>query len=164
MANKIIRVVVGIVIAIGLLIGIYFILPGQYKWPITEAIQESTNDQYLNMINTYKAAKVPNTDVTFDQLLTTNCSNPAWHVEKVVEGVSYQVIATGYKVDVQYVKELDPNSSIHYTNTSMKIVFDVTVKEDGSFKTNGYSVAYGDAVQDDYGKKASLAKLAENVE
>ena len=43
MANKIFRVILGIIIVCGVLFGIYYVLPGHFKNPITQAYQEATN-------------------------------------------------------------------------------------------------------------------------
>ena len=59
MGNKIARVVIGILIACAVIVGVYFILPGSVKNPITAWLQNTTDDNYIVIVTALQNSKVP---------------------------------------------------------------------------------------------------------
>ena len=85
MLNKIIRVVLGIIIAAAILVGIYLVLPGQYKNPITEKLQGITKDWTTGVVEDIKNIKMPTSkelklDKTFGAAFS-QYNNPSWIVD-----------------------------------------------------------------------------------
>ena len=150
MGNKIARIVLGIVIACALLFGIYVILPGQFKMPLTAYIQSSFNSNYDPIVNTLKDATVPkNKERTFDASMKAATKNSAWTIKPIVTddagNGSYEVYCDGYKCTVTFEKDNNSDSMMTHTNAHVRLVFRVT--------KNGSEIKIGDKVVET-GKKA----------
>ena len=133
MANKIGRIVLGIVIIAALLVGIYYILPGQYKNPLTASIQSATNNNYSVIVDKVKASTIPkHKGVTYDSALNAKTRNLAWTIKKVnVDDAGdglYDVYADGYKCTVTFENEATSDSMITQTNAHVRIVFQIQKK------------------------------------
>ncbi len=160
MANKIIKGVIAVIIIAAVLVGVYFVMPGQVKFKINQFYQENFDDNAAKYITEYKAMKIPGTDVTFDKAFENKAKNHSWYVEEVVEGIQYKVHLNGYKMDIVYLQE-DGSNSQHFTNTHAEYTFDVVVQEDGSHKNTGWHFLVDGNEKPEYDKKASAQSLAQ---
>ena len=128
MVNKILRVVIGIIIAVGLLIGIYIILPGKYKMPLTETIQGFTKSWSVDVINDLKNAKVPNNDMSFGAMLS-RYSSPAWTIaDDVVDDLgngSMTVYGDTFDCTVAMASQMADDKNVTFTNAHVRLIFDV---------------------------------------
>ena len=136
MINKIGRIILGIVIICGLAVGIYYILPGQYKNPLTAKIQESMDGANYNaLIGTIKATTIPkNKGITYDAAMTKATQDAAWTYKKIAVddagNGSYDVYCDGYKYTMTFEADDNDDSMITKTNAHIRLVFHV--KKDGS--------------------------------
>ena len=131
MGTKIARFVIGIIIIAAVVVGIYFVLPGQYKNPITAVLQSATDSNYDTIVNTLKGSTIPkNKDVTFDKAMIAGTANPAWTIEKVsvddAGNGTYKVYADGYKCTVTFENETNSDGMVTHTNAHIRLIFDVT--------------------------------------
>lgn len=134
MANKIFRVILGIIIVCGVLFGIYYVLPGHFKNPITQAYQEATNKYASTAFDTLKKAGVPKHEgVTFDSMMTNALGDHTWIIAPNGNGVDKEsgngvmtVYCDGYKCDIsiQDAKQTDTNNT--YSQAHVRLVFNVT--------------------------------------
>ncbi len=127
MFNKIMRVILGIVIACGILFAVYTFLPGEYKNPITQTIQGITKSWSKDVIDEIKNAKVPNNDITFGAMLD-KFESPAWVIsDDVTDDLgngSMTVSGYAYRLTVAMPNQMADNN-ITFTNTHVKLTFDV---------------------------------------
>ena len=147
MGNKVARVILGIVIIVGILVGAYFILPGSVHYPIKAFIQEKTNDNYSKVIEPLKAAKVPkNKDFTFGDAFESNTEHPAWTIEESdvddKGNGSYIIYADGFNITVALESEENSDGLITRTNAHFRCRFDVT-KEGSVIKVNNKTMEEG---------------------
>lgn len=169
MVNKIFRVVIGILVIAGVIYGIYFILPGQYKGPIRQAIQEMIDSDAKKLADEYRNAKVPKNDgVTFEKMMLSASASPSWYVKTISEQADkvtgeYEVSVDGYKVTLEMPHENGQTNKQVYTNAHVKIVFNVSRAADGTLKTTGWKLFINDAEQDDFYKQAACDDMSEMV-
>ena len=131
MGNKIGRIVLGIIIIAGILVGGYYLLPGQVKNPITEKLQDMTDDNYAVVTGAVKAATIPkNKGVTFESAMLKKTEHPAWTIKKIsvddAGNGSYDVYADGYKCTVSMENETNDTGMVTFTNAHVQLVFHVT--------------------------------------
>ena len=144
MANKIGRIVLGIIIIVGILVGGYFLLPGQVKNPLTAKLQDMTDANYAVITGAVKNATIPkNKGVTFDSAMTNKTEHPAWTIKKIsvddAGNGSYDVYADGYKCT--------------FTNAHVQLVFHITKQ--------GSEIKIGDKVVEE-GKAAAPSEVNVN--
>lgn len=161
MVNKIFRVVLGIIVACGVLFGIYYVLPGQYKHPITQGIQQTFQSDVAMLANTYKFMKVPENDMTFEQMMKGATSGSCWVVTTVEadrsSGVgTYEVHAYGFKTTISMPKENGDEKMKTYTERPLEIVFFTTKGADGKVTNSGYKVIIDNEEQNEYYRQAAL--------
>ena len=147
MGNKVARILLGIVIIVGILVGAYFILPGSVHYPIKAFIQEKTNDNYSKVIDPLKAANVPkNKEFTFGDAFESNTEHAAWTIEESdvddAGNGSYIIFADGYNLTVELESEENSDSLITRTNAHFRCRFDVT-KEGSVIKVNNKEIQEG---------------------
>ncbi len=140
MGNRITRIILGIIIALAALVGIYFILPGSVKYPLQAWFQKTFQSERYSITDTYKNAKVPGYDVTFGDLVDKAGDGGAWVVEVQEEsddGKSgkYYIHAYIKKVDVSMEHENGQENLITHSGADVEIRFDCTKKADGSVTT-----------------------------
>ncbi len=133
MKNKVFRTIFGIIIVVGLLFGIYCILPGQYKMPLKETIQSITMSWSEDVVKTLKNAQVPNNSTTFGSMMA-RYDGSAWTIgEKLVDDLgngTMTVYADCYKCTVKVENQMTDDNSITHTNAHVRLTFDVT-RENG---------------------------------
>ncbi|MCR5213906.1 MAG: hypothetical protein K6E10_05785 [Eubacterium sp.] len=155
MANKIVRIIVGILIFCGIVVGAYFILPGSVKYPITQYLQsnfDTTN--YNSVVNAVKASTIPgNKGITYESAMNGTCDGPSWTYEKVftddLGNGTYNVFVDGYKTTVTF-ESADSDGMITNTNAHFRVTFQV--------QKNGSEIKIGDKVLE-AGKKAEPMKI-----
>ncbi len=159
MANKIGRVIIGIIILCAAAVVTYLVLPGSLKYPLTAKIQDSTDTNYATIVNAVKSATVPkNKKVTFEQMMSVT-DGPAWTIKKVsVDDAGngmYKVFCDGYKTTVSWENENNDDSMVTHTESHVRIEFNIN--KNGSEITIGKDeveagkVAYPDTIiVDDY--------------
>ena len=129
MKNKVSRVIIGIIVVVGLLIGIYFILPGQVKMPLKETIQSITMKFSEDVTRTLKNATVPNNSTTFGSMMA-RYKGSAWTIgDKTVDAIgngTMVVYADCFKCTVKMENQMTDDNSITHTNAHVRLTFDVT--------------------------------------
>ena len=146
MGNKVARILFGIIIAVGVLVGGYFILPGKVHYPIKQFIQSKTNDNYEKVIEPLKKAPIPkNKKATFGDSFEKKTDNTAWTIEdSEVDDKgngSYTIFADGYNVTVSLEGD-DTDSLITHTNAHFRCTF-VVEKQGTEIKVNGKKLEEG---------------------
>lgn len=164
MFNKICKVVIGIVVVVLVLFGIYKILPGQYSYGIRQTFQEMTDKNAKKIIDVYSNANVPDhKGVTYDKMLLENGSNPSWYVETVSEEAGkYKVYANAYKVTLELEKQDGSDSNKVYTRAHVELVFEVTYSSEKA-TIDKVTMYINDEIQDDYYKQAAFDVMCRNV-
>jgi len=143
MGNKIARIILGIVIAVAVIAGIYFVLPGQYKNPITQTIQMKTNKNYSEIVDVLKKSTIPkNKEKEFGSVFETAVGNPAWTIKEIsVDDAgdgAYDVYADGYKTTITFENDTADDSMVTHTNAHVRLIFHITKK--------GKEISIGDKV------------------
>ena len=131
MANKIGRIILGIVIACAVIAGVYFVLPGQYKNPITQTIQMKTNSNYSEIVDVLKSATIPkNKEKEFGAVFEAAVGNPAWTIKEIsvddAGNGSYDVYADGYKTTISFENETNDDGMVTHTNAHIRLIFHIT--------------------------------------
>lgn len=152
MANKIIRIIVGIAILAAILVGGYFILPGSVKWPLTQWYQENFDDNAKAVIDGVAAGTVPShKGLDYKSCFEAATDSPGWHAEKVlvddVGNGSYDVFVDGYKCTVTMPSE-DNDAMKTLTNAHVRLVFHVE-KSGTTLKVGGKEIEAGKKVSPD---------------
>ena len=130
MGNKVARILFGIIIAGGILVGGYFILPGKVHYPIKQFIQSKTNDNYEKIVEPLKKAKIPkNKEITYGEAFDKLDGN-AWTIEDSDvddkgDG-TYTIYADAYNITVSLEGEDSDDSLITKTNAHVRCEFNVT--------------------------------------
>ena len=158
MANKIGRIVLGIIIIAGILVGGYFLLPGQVKNPLTAMLQDMTDANYAVITGALKSATIPkNKGVTFENAMINKTEHPAWTIKKIsvddAGNGSYDVYADGYKCTVSMENETNDTGMVTFTNAHVQLVFHVTKQ--------GSEIKIGDKVVEE-GKSAAPSEVNVN--
>ena len=84
MANKIGRIIIGIVVVCALAFVIYMVLPGQYKNPLKATLQSKTNSNYEDVVGKVKGSLVlKNKEFTYEDMMISATANPAWTMEEI---------------------------------------------------------------------------------
>ncbi len=135
MANKIGRIIIGIVIVAALAFVIYTVLPGQYKNPLKATLQSKTNSNYEDVVGKVKGSLVyKNKDFTYEDMMISATANPAWTMEEISVddngNGAYDVYADGYKTTVSFENEDNSDGMVTHTNAHVRLTFHVT--KDGS--------------------------------
>ena len=159
MFNKVMRVLIGIIIACAVLFGVYMILPGEYKNPITETVQGITKTWSKDVINDIKNAKVPNNDITFGAMLDKFAS-PAWTIADDVTddhgNGSMTVYGDVYRLTVA-MKNQQADNNITFTNVHVRLTFDVQRSNGKLTRLNLRTVTVGET---EYGQESPYWQLA----
>lgn len=130
MANKIGRIIVGIIIAAALIFVVYMVLPGSLKFPLKAKLQDSTDSNYATIVNAVKGSSVPkHKKMSFDKMMSCTDS-PAWTIQKVsVDDAGngmYDVFCDGYKTTVSFANETNDDSMVTHTDSHVRLIFHVT--------------------------------------
>lgn len=171
MANRIIRIIVGIAIIAGILVGGYFILPGSVKWPLTQWYQTNFDENAKTVMEGVWSGTLPgHKGLDYKSCLETACDSPGWHVEKVVVddvgNGSYQVYADGYKCTITMPSE-DNDAMKTLTNAHVQLIWNVQ-KSGTTLTVGGKEIEAGKKVAPDtikvaeetYGKDAAYYQKA----
>lgn len=131
MANKIGRILLGIIILAAIFVGGWYILPGSVKNPILASYQQRTNDHYDELVGAVKAATVPkNKKVTFDMMMSGVSEDSCWTIEEgSVDDAgngTYKVYADAYKVTVAFENENNDDGMVTHSNSHVRLQFDIT--------------------------------------
>ena len=148
MNNGAVRVVIGILIGCAILVGAYFILPGNLKNPITAFLEKTfEGDKYTTVIDPIKECTVPkHKKVTLDAAMQAATKNAVWTykktaVDKAGNG-SYEVYCDGYKCTVSLENDQTADSMITHTNAHVRLTFYVE-KNGTELKVGGKTVESG---------------------
>ncbi len=159
MFNKVMRVLIGIIIACAILFGVYTFLPGEYKNPITQTIQEFTKSWSKDVVNEIKGAKVPNNDITFGEMLE-KFSGPAWTIaDDVTDDLgngSMTVYGDTYRCTVSMPNQMADNNITH-TNVHVRLTFDVQRSNGKLTRINLKTITVGET---EYGQDSPYWQLA----
>ena len=165
MGNRIVRVVLGIIIGIAALVGIYLILPGNLKYPMQEWFQKTFQSSAYEVSEHYMKTKVPKQDITFGDMIA-NCSNgsSAWVCEVLSESEDkstglYTLHAYAYKVDVSMEHENGQENLQSYSQAGVEITFEVEKKGKDNFVTRAYNVYIDEQYMNDFYKAQALQSL-----
>ncbi len=163
MGNRIARIILGIVIGIAALIGIYLVLPGSIKHPLQEWFQSTFQSAKHELAETYKKAKVPGFDVTFGTMLEKAGDGSSWIVDVIDESEdgssgTYEVYAYAQKVDLALEPENGQDNQVNYSKAEIEIQFNVQ-KKNGSPVTTSYIIRVDDVPQSDHYRSEILKCL-----
>ncbi len=105
MANRIFRIILGIVLVIGAVVGIYFVLPGSIKHPLQEKLQSFLKSDQFEAITYLKGITVPNSDMNFGDMIENAGKHGSWIIEDSDVGEDgksgpYEIHAYVYDVDL----------------------------------------------------------------
>ena len=147
MGNKVARILLGIAIAVGILVGGYFILPAKVHYPVKQFIQSHTNDNYEKIIEPLKKGAIPkHKKETFGEAFERNTDGPAWTIEESdvddKGNGTYVVYADGFNVTVSLEDEENSDSLITRTNSHFRCTFNVE-KQGAEMKVNGKKMEEG---------------------
>ena len=131
MANKIGRIVLGIVILCAIAVGVYYILPGSIKNPLTASLQNMTDDNYAIIVDQVKATTIPkNKGVTYENAFINKTEHPAWTIKKIsvddAGNGAYDVYVDGYKCTVSMENETNDTGMVTQTNAHVQFIFRIT--------------------------------------
>ncbi len=154
MANKIGRILIGIIVLAAIAVGIYYILPGNIKNPLTATLQSNTNDNYAPIVDALKGATIPkNKGITYDSKISVQDSN-AWTIKEIsvddAGNGSYDVYADAYKVTVSVENNTNDTGMVTHTNAHIRLTFHVN--------KNGSEIKIGDKVVE-AGKAATPSEI-----
>ncbi|MBO4862802.1 MAG: hypothetical protein J5517_00400 [Eubacterium sp.] len=143
MANKIGRIILGIIILAAAFTGIYFILPGSIKNPLTAKFQEMTDDNYSIIVDQMKQATIPkHKGVTYENAFINKTEHPAWTIKKIsvdeAGNGAYDVYVDGYKCTVSMENETNDTGMMTFTNAHVQLIFHI--------KKQGNEIKIGDKV------------------
>ena len=172
--NNAIKTVIGILIVAAVLVGIFFILPGQVKSPLLQWYQTNFDDQAAMVIEKGKNLKPVQleekdpdfkVDSTLDELLRSNSTAVSWYAEALdKEAGRYILHANAYKVTVQYTKQNNDDTSQHFTNEHLELYINATIKNgEVVFEKASYGVNLKDSALDAYGRKKVMEEFEKNV-
>lgn len=147
MGNKVARILLGIIIACGILVGGYYILPAKFQNPITQFIQKQTNDNYDVLVNACKNGEIPkNKKVTFGEAFDERTESVTWLIEEFSVDEKgngeYYVYGQGFNFTVALESNDNDDSLKTATNASYKVSFDV-IKDGNTIKINNKEVKEG---------------------
>jgi len=158
MGNKVGRILIGIAIIAVAFFVIYKILPGRVKYPLQQAIQSKTDDNYATLVDTIKASTVPkNKKVTFGDMVAGMDDKSAWTIEKFsvdkAGNGSYIVYADAYDFTVSFENENNDDGMVTHTDAHVKLSFSVEKNGNeikmGKKKVEAGEVCYPTAVEID---------------
>ena len=174
MGNRVIRVVLGIVLGLAALVGVYFILPGSIKHPIQEKLQSWFMKDKFETIEYLKKQKVPETEHTFEEMLAGCGEHGSWYIDVANVGDdgksgSYEVHAFVTKVDISMAQENGQENLKSYTQATVDIQFNVDRKvgAEQEYFVKSILVTVDDEPQNEwYSKRAlrSMAKKSKSVD
>lgn len=168
MGNRVIRIVLGIVIALAALVGIYLVLPGNMKNPLIEFFQKTFQKNTYAVSEYYMKQQVPKQDITFGDMIANCGDGSAWVTDVLQESEDgstgqYEVHAWAYKVDVGMDQENGQENLKNYTQATVEVRFNVKkIVEEGQSKyvTTSYNVYVEEDFMDDFYKPQALASMA----
>ena len=171
MGNRIIRIVLGIILGIGALVGIFFILPGNLKNPIIEFFQKTFQKGTYAVSEYYMQQPVPKQDITFGDMIANCGDGSAWVTTVLRESEDgttgdYEVHAYAYKVDIAMEQENGQENLKNYTQTTVDIFFNVTKTFDGKeskYVTTSYMIYLEEELMNDFYKPQCLASMTRNA-
>ena len=168
MGNRVIRIVLGIIIGLAALVGIYLVLPGNMKNPLIEFFQKTFQKGAYAVSEYYMQQQVPKQDITFGDMIANCGDGSAWVTDVLQEAEDgstgqYEVHAYAYKVDVAMDQENGQENLKNYTQVPVEVRFQVKkVSENGESKyvTTSYAVYIEEEFMNDFYKPQCLASMA----
>lgn len=153
------KVIIGIVVAVLLLVGVYFLLPAgpknviQYQW-----MKMFDKETYAEIEVVQNTIVLGQDSVTYEDIISTGVSHEYWTYETNVSATgAYQKIITANGDDVSLTLGENDDSGV-YDDAELRLVFTLDSK-------GGYDlVAYMDGTQLSKADRDSLlAKLSQQV-
>ncbi len=153
------KVIIGIVVAVLLLVGVYFLLPAgpknviQYQW-----MKMFDKETYAEIEVVQNTIVLGQDSVTYEDIISTGVSHEYWTYETNVSATgAYQKIITANGDDVSLTLGENDDSGV-YDDAELQLVFTLDSK-------GGYDlVAYMDGTQLSKADRDSLlAKLSQQV-
>jgi hypothetical protein len=170
MGNRVIRVVLGIILAAAALVGVYFILPGGIKHPIQEKIQSWFMKDKYETVEYLKKQKVPGTERTFEDTINGCGSNGSWYIDVANVGDDgksgdYEVHAFVTKVDISMAQENGQENLKSYSQSTVDIQFNVRRKvgEEKEFTVLSYIVTIDEEPQNQFYSAEALKSMAKKA-
>ena len=167
MGNRVIRIVLGIVLGLAALVGVYFILPGGIKHPIQEKIQSWFMKDKYEAVEYLKKQKVPNTEHTFEEMINGCGSSGSWYIEVANVGDDgksgdYEIHAFVTKVDISVAQENGQENLKSYSQATVDIQFNLRRKvgEEKEFTVASYIVTIDDEPQNQFYSAEALRSMA----
>ena len=120
------KVVIWIVVLIGVLVGVYFILPEYPQSVVKSVIQPITDAQSQVRIDQVKGLTVKDLDkLTYQTLLETKAENPCWvyDIDETTGVETVTFFGRGYQINL---KDWTDYNGMLSTNATIKFVFEIT--------------------------------------
>lgn len=120
------KVVIWIVVLVGVLVGVYFILPDYPQSVVKSKIQPMVDTQAKLRIDQVKGLTVKDLDkLPYQTLLETNAENPCWvyDVDEVTGVETVTFYGRGYQINL---KDWTEYNGMLSTNTTIKFEFKIT--------------------------------------
>jgi len=166
MANRIFRIILGIVLVIGAVVGIYFVLPGSIKHPLQEKLQSFLKSDQFEAITYLKGITVPNSDMNFGDMIENAGKHGSWIIEDSDVGEDgksgpYEIHAYVYDVDLSLAQENGQDNRKNMSQAAVDICFNLrrTVGSDPEYVVSSYAIWVDEALQNDFYKKEVLGSL-----
>ena len=167
MGNRVIRVVLGIILAAAALVGVYFILPGSIKHPIQEKIQSWFMKDKYETVEYLKKQKVPGSEHTFEEMINGCGSSGSWYIDNAnvdEDGKSgvYEIHAFVTKVDISMSQENGQDNLKSYSQATVDISFSVRRKvgAEKEFTVTSYLITIDDETQNQFYSAEALKSMA----
>ena len=167
MGNRVVRVVLGLVLLIGAVIGIYFILPGSIKHPLQEKLQSWLKSDQYETVTYLKGIIVPGQEeMNFGDMVEYAGKHGSWVIEESDVGEdkksgTYQIEAYIYDVDISMAQENGQENRKSFSQASVDIGFTVkrTAGADPEYVVTSYRVAIDDSGQNNFYRAEALRSL-----
>ena len=166
MGNRIVRVIIGIILGIAALVGVYFILPGTIKHPLQEKVQSWLKKDEYEVVTYIKGIKVPGSEMTFGDMIEYAGKHGSWVIEYSDVGEdkksgSYEVHAYVYDVDLSMAHENGQDNNVNMSQAAIDISFFANRKvgQTPEIVVTSYGVTIDETSQNDFYKKQCLGNL-----
>ncbi len=171
MGNRVVRIILGIIIAVAAVVGIYFILPGSIKHPLQEKFQSMFNSDQYETVTYLKTIKVPGyEDITFGDMVEYAGKHGSWVIDYSDVGEdkksgSYEIFAYIYDVDISMAQENGQDNRVNLSQASVEIRFNVkrTLGQTPEYVVSSYEIALDETNQNSFYKGEALRSLAKTA-
>lgn len=143
--KKLGTILIVIVILVGILFGVYAVLPEYSKNIVRSMYQKQFDSEAIAKIKMTQALENPNLKKDYKTILEAHTGTKGWVYDKAKDGSPEKVTFYGNKVSL-VMKEIPDHDSMLYDNTTIKVEF-ITDAE-GKVTVNMYLGDFKNPVED----------------